>query len=134
MTGGSTLRAPARPINPPLVRIYSAPSPMSASSVIDGCAFHEWPSSATLLEYMDEGWEDLVAPRTASFAVNLHGQRPVYDPLLGPTPFLEPSHRRSDAPGAAGAGTLSGPLVPGSDYEAFERDVLGREEVERVVL
>lgn len=83
---------------------------------------------------MDAGWHDLVAPRTASFAVNTHGQRMGYDPLRGPTPFLEPSRRVDGATGAAGAAALSATLVPGSDYAAFERDVLGQDAIERVVL
>jgi uncharacterized protein len=110
------------------------PFEVSNPSIVDGCAFHEWPSSAALLKYMDPAWEDLVSPRSASFAVNLHGQRPVHDPFLGPTPFLEPSLRTAEGPGAAGAGTPLGSSIPGSDYRAFEHDVLGQDGIDHVVL
>jgi hypothetical protein len=119
---------------------------VSYTSVIDGCAFHEWPSSDALLGYLDEGWRELVSPRATSFAINTHGQRMAYDPFLGPTPFMDPSAPAvstvaADAvdnpakadPGAAfAAGAADG--VPGSDYAAFERDILDQPSVERVVL
>jgi uncharacterized protein len=83
---------------------------------------------------MDDGWQELVSPRSASFAVNTHGQRLVFDPRRGPTPFLEPSRRAGASTGAAGAATPSGSAIPGSDYATFNRDILGQESVERVVV
>ena len=95
---------------------------MGCSSIVDGCAFHEWTSSMSLLEYMDENWRTLLipaGPAGRSRVLGMRGSRVVYDPLRGPVATMEPQ---------------SGVDVPGSDYGAFEREILGQGSVERVVL
>jgi hypothetical protein len=72
-----------------------------------------------LLRYMDEGWRSVLIPVGSQAVLGLRGSRLIFDPHRGPTPTMEPQ---------------SGMDVPGSDYEAFERDLLGRDGVERVVL
>jgi predicted TIM-barrel fold metal-dependent hydrolase len=89
------------------------------SAVIDGCAFHEWQSSMDLLRYMDAGWASVLVPVGSQAVLGLRGSRLIFDPHRGPTAIMEPQ---------------SGIEVPGSDYEAFERDVLGQATTERVVL
>jgi uncharacterized protein len=91
----------------------------SYSSVIDGCAFHEWVSSMDLLRHMDEGWASVLIPVGSQAVLGLRGSRLIFDPHVGPTPLIE---------------RQSGMEVPGSDYGAFERDVLGQDAIERVVL
>jgi predicted TIM-barrel fold metal-dependent hydrolase len=72
-----------------------------------------------LLRYMDEGWRSVLIPVGRETVLGLRGSRVIFDPLRGPTALVEPQ---------------SGLAVPGSDYEAFERDVLGQDAIERVVL
>src|ERR1700734_3952418 len=91
----------------------------SYSSVIDGCAFHEWVSSMDLLRHMDAGWSSVLIPVGSQAVLGLRGSRLVFDPHIGPTALME---------------SQSGTNVPGSEYEAFERDILGQDPIERVVL
>jgi uncharacterized protein len=92
---------------------------VSSASIIDGCAFHEWSSSMDLLKYMDDGWRSVLIPVGRPIVLGLRGSRLIFDPLRGPTALMEPQ---------------SGLAVPGSDYEAFERDILGQASLERIVL
>ena len=94
---------------------------LSCSAVVDGCAFHEWPSSASLLDYMDEGWHELISPRQGATAMSLRGMRMLSDPFRAPGGLMELRNG-------------SAPVVPGSDYDAFERDILAQNAIERVVL
>jgi uncharacterized protein len=92
---------------------------VSSPSIVDGCAFHEWTSSMDLLKYMDEGMRSVLIPVGSSSVLGLRGTRLIYDPLIGGAALMEPQ---------------SGLAVPGADYEAFERDILGQGSLERVVL
>ena len=95
---------------------------MDGSPIVDGCAFHEWTSSMSLLKYMDESWRTLLipaGPAGRSRVLGMRGSRVVYDPLRGPVATMEPQ---------------SGLDVPGSDFGAFEREVLAQDSIERVVL
>jgi predicted TIM-barrel fold metal-dependent hydrolase len=72
-----------------------------------------------LLDYMDEGWRSVLVPVGRETVLGLRGSRLIFDPLRGGAALVEPQ---------------SGLAVPGSDYDAFERDILGQGSTERVVL
>jgi predicted TIM-barrel fold metal-dependent hydrolase len=72
-----------------------------------------------LLKYMDEGWRSVLIPIGRPTVLGMRGTRMIYDPLRGGAALVEPQ---------------SGIAVPGSDYDAFEREILGRPSLDRVVL
>jgi uncharacterized protein len=72
-----------------------------------------------LLRYMDEGWRSVLIPVGSEAVLSLRGSRLIIDPHRGQTAIME---------------RQSGMDVPGSDYGAFEHDVLGMDSIERVVL
>jgi len=93
--------------------------------VIDACAFHEWPSTETLVGYMDEAWHELLMrPGDIAGPVNVRGGRLFTDPR-GQKQAAVSSAVFADAKGG----------VPGSSFETFQADVLdARPDLERVVI
>jgi len=87
--------------------------------VIDACAFHEWPDSASLADYLDSGWREIVLrPGDKGGPINVRSQ------WLYRNPF---GAKQADAWPASGG-------APGTDFETLRTQLLDHEGAERVVL
>jgi predicted TIM-barrel fold metal-dependent hydrolase len=91
---------------------------MTPGSTIDGCAFHDWGASPTLVPYMPAGWGDLIT-RSGDLLgpMNIKADWLHDHPLGGRAPETAPE---------------TGP--PGSDPDLLLRQALDARGVERAVL
>ncbi|MDO8208892.1 amidohydrolase family protein [Conexibacter sp. CPCC 206217] len=86
--------------------------------MIDALAFHEWPSTATLADYLDSGWREIVMrPGDRGGPIQVRSQWLYRNPL---------GAKQADAWPAEG--------VPGSDLATLRAQLLDHEGAERVVL
>jgi predicted TIM-barrel fold metal-dependent hydrolase len=90
----------------------------AAEAVIDGCVFHEWPSTAALAPYLSEAWHELLI-RPGDIA----------GPVVGKSQWL---YQDPDGPKLASAYPEKGP--PGSDRQLLCRQLLDSGERSRLVL
>lgn len=95
----------------------NAPAPPLGVPLIDGCAFHEWPTADALTPYLSEGWRRMVDRQGGGRATSV-GSIWRYEHPLGAK--------------ALGAFPVSG--APGSDRELLVAQTIGDEPDHRLVL